>query len=136
MTFAQLLNRLTTHFSERIPVIKWRISVIYIGDVYNYGTSVVSYSVYNCLFALLFTATGNPKERLCLKFPRFRPACPSENSSNNKMNMEHLCNEMTGERNRPSVTVFATNLTRTYPGLRGENRVANRPSNGPALLNL
>jgi len=28
MTFAQRRNRLTTHFSERIPVVKRRISVI------------------------------------------------------------------------------------------------------------
>jgi len=28
MTFAQLRNRLTTHFSERIPVFKQRISVL------------------------------------------------------------------------------------------------------------
>jgi len=28
MTFAQLRNRLTTHFSERIPVFKRRISVL------------------------------------------------------------------------------------------------------------
>jgi len=27
MTFAQRRNRLTTHFSERIPVVKRRISV-------------------------------------------------------------------------------------------------------------
>jgi len=27
MTFAQRLNRLTTHFSERIPVAKWHITV-------------------------------------------------------------------------------------------------------------
>jgi len=28
MTFAQRRNRLTTHFSERIPVVKRRISVV------------------------------------------------------------------------------------------------------------
>jgi len=27
MTFAQGRNRLTTHFSERIPIVTWRISV-------------------------------------------------------------------------------------------------------------
>jgi len=29
MTFAQRQNRLTTHFSERIPVVKRRISILY-----------------------------------------------------------------------------------------------------------
>jgi len=29
MTFAQRQNRLTTHFSERIPVVKRRISVLH-----------------------------------------------------------------------------------------------------------
>ena len=37
MTFAQRRNRLTTHFSERIPVVKRRISVC---DVMYYDTRV------------------------------------------------------------------------------------------------
>jgi len=28
MTFAQRLNRITTHFAERIPIVKRRISVL------------------------------------------------------------------------------------------------------------
>jgi len=30
MTFAQRRNRLTTHFSERIPVVKRRMAVVFI----------------------------------------------------------------------------------------------------------
>ena len=43
MTFAQRRNRLTTHFSERIPVVKRRISVI--GLVHS-GLFPVLYSPY------------------------------------------------------------------------------------------
>jgi len=43
---------------------------------------------------------------------------------------------MTGERNRPSATVLATNLTRTDPGIRGNNRGANRLSHVLASPNL
>ena len=48
--------------------------------------------------------------------------------------MKHVWNEK--ERNCPSVNVLATNLTRTDPGVRGDNRGANRPNNVPGLLNL
>jgi len=56
MTFAQRRNRLTTHFSERIPVVKRRISVLYIrvlcifilyivytGTLYIYGLYSLSF---------------------------------------------------------------------------------------------
>ena len=35
MTFAQRRNRLTTHFSERIPVVKQRISVLVTNNTVN-----------------------------------------------------------------------------------------------------
>jgi len=34
MTFAQRRNSLTTHFSERIPVVKRRISVVVVAILY------------------------------------------------------------------------------------------------------
>jgi len=44
--------------------------------------------------------------------------------------------KMTGGRNRPSATLLATNLTRTDPGVRGNNRGTNRLSHVPALPDL
>jgi len=32
MTFAQRRNRLTTHFSEHIPVVKWRMTALWPGN--------------------------------------------------------------------------------------------------------
>ena len=37
MTFAQRRNRLKTHFTERIPVVKRRISVVLCHDTVLYG---------------------------------------------------------------------------------------------------
>jgi len=51
MTFAQRRNRLTTHFSERIPVAKRRITV-------------VSYTIYVCVSTLydVRTTTKSPND--------------------------------------------------------------------------
>jgi hypothetical protein len=39
MTFAQRQNRLTTHFSERIPVVKLRLSVRLVKCLKPFGVS-------------------------------------------------------------------------------------------------
>jgi len=49
MTFAQRRNRLTTHFSEYIPLVKRRMTVHCVTDnESNHIASTSTYSVYSC----------------------------------------------------------------------------------------
>jgi len=66
MTFAQRRNRLTTHFSEHIPVVKRRSSVLYILSIWKHkGMSVKK----NCLKythrIIIFSISPHPP---CLNF--------------------------------------------------------------------
>jgi len=62
MTFAQRRNRLTTHFSERIPVVKRRISVVvtrldfFFQFVQNTKTSTPHFSAISLVFLNLQSA--------------------------------------------------------------------------------
>jgi hypothetical protein len=55
MAFAQRRNRLTTHFSEHIPVVKWRMCVIWRMRFANWVTRAITQThTQNMKYLLLF----------------------------------------------------------------------------------
>ena len=118
MTFAQWRNRLMTHFSERIPVVKRRMTVHLKSHKWRPHPNTIFFSQIWIRFVPVFPWQSRCPPKLCSVRQKFR------DSSSHKNTKFLTCTKIStfsllGPNIYSSSTVFSRTLTERYSKMRG-----------------